>query len=446
MRVTVCGHAGLLIETASERILVDPILRTTPLDNGFVHALPRKLDLSRLPEPTLVVVTHEHFDHFDPESLRLLPRSVRVVAPPDAALLAALSELGFADVTPLAPWQTLTRGDATLLATPSGADVDELGLLVTDGAGARLWHMSDAEASLDDAARIAREHGPVHAVSCKYQPITCCVGVFRSLGPYFDKTLVAEWLEAACSVKPRFAFPYAWGLRLEGDDAWVNRYVSPFSVDDVVRMLRVRLRSDAASDAVQPGDVLEVTPEAVTLERQASPWLAHDPEAGGPVAWEPIDASTLRGLPDATSREELKELLWQVLRERLSPWLLENLRPGGALANFPAFGVVWQLVVHLGDGERAHYAIDFGAKRLRIVREQLPHASYFAHVSGKGLLAVLRGEATAARFHTCGDARFYEKILVATPDGFGVPPVAGFALFECLPDPLTHFLRYAYSP
>src|SRR4051794_27267381 len=77
-RVTIMGHAGLFIEAGAERILVDPVLRTTPLASGsVVHTLKRSLDLTAMPRPTTVVVTHGHLDHFDPESLRTLDRAVR---------------------------------------------------------------------------------------------------------------------------------------------------------------------------------------------------------------------------------------------------------------------------------------------------------------------------------------------------------------------------------
>lgn len=60
MRVTHLGHACLLVETADRRILIDP-----GSFSSFVDL--RDLDA--------ILVTHNHFDHFDPERVAKLLRS-----------------------------------------------------------------------------------------------------------------------------------------------------------------------------------------------------------------------------------------------------------------------------------------------------------------------------------------------------------------------------------
>lgn len=80
-------------------MLVDPILHTEPLASGCIeHSFTRALNLDRMPRPSAVVVTHAHVDHFDPRSLRQLPREVPIVAPRDNRLLAQLHAAGFSNV------------------------------------------------------------------------------------------------------------------------------------------------------------------------------------------------------------------------------------------------------------------------------------------------------------------------------------------------------------
>ena len=153
MRVTILGHASLFFETKNERILLDPVLRTTSLLGSVVHQYPRILDIERMPAPTLLVITHEHYDHFDPETLEKLSKDVPAVIPPDQRMERKLRDLGFSDFVRLDAWQQTTHGSVRLTATPSEADVTELGLLVeTDNA--RLWHMLDEEPPVDTAKKI----------------------------------------------------------------------------------------------------------------------------------------------------------------------------------------------------------------------------------------------------------------------------------------------------
>ena len=78
-RVTYVGQATVLIEMDGMRILTDPILKR------WVGPLRR---YGPLPDPTIhhgidvVLISHQHLDHLDPTSLRLLPKSAVVIGPP----------------------------------------------------------------------------------------------------------------------------------------------------------------------------------------------------------------------------------------------------------------------------------------------------------------------------------------------------------------------------
>lgn len=69
------GQAGFWIETGAHRVLIDPYLSDslarkyagTPHDHRRMMAPP--LSVQGLPRPDLVLVTHAHTDHMDPETL-----------------------------------------------------------------------------------------------------------------------------------------------------------------------------------------------------------------------------------------------------------------------------------------------------------------------------------------------------------------------------------------
>jgi L-ascorbate metabolism protein UlaG (beta-lactamase superfamily) len=77
--VTYVGQATVLIEMDGMRILTDPVLKR------WVGPLRR---YGCLPDPTIhhgidvVLISHQHLDHLDTTSLRLLPKSAVVIGPP----------------------------------------------------------------------------------------------------------------------------------------------------------------------------------------------------------------------------------------------------------------------------------------------------------------------------------------------------------------------------
>ena len=71
MKITWLGQAGLMFETCGKIIVVDPYLsdsvekiephnkRRVPVDENFLKI-----------QPDVIVLTHNHLDHTDPDTLR----------------------------------------------------------------------------------------------------------------------------------------------------------------------------------------------------------------------------------------------------------------------------------------------------------------------------------------------------------------------------------------
>ncbi|NIK49054.1 L-ascorbate metabolism protein UlaG (beta-lactamase superfamily) [Variibacter gotjawalensis] len=86
LRVTAIGHASMLIQTAGLNILIDPVWsqRASP----FTFAGPKRarapgIAFDALPKIDIVLVTHNHYDHLDIATLKLLAdkHNPRVVTP-----------------------------------------------------------------------------------------------------------------------------------------------------------------------------------------------------------------------------------------------------------------------------------------------------------------------------------------------------------------------------
>jgi L-ascorbate metabolism protein UlaG (beta-lactamase superfamily) len=81
MRITWIGHSTVLIELDGVRLLTDPVLRPRVTHLRRVGSV----DWEALRNVDAIAVSHAHYDHLDPPSLRRLGRSVPVIVPRGAA-------------------------------------------------------------------------------------------------------------------------------------------------------------------------------------------------------------------------------------------------------------------------------------------------------------------------------------------------------------------------
>lgn len=174
MRIVHFGHACVLVETGTARLLIDP---------GVFSA-----GYEELRDLTAILVTHQHFDHIDEAKVPAL-----VKANPDAALLVD------PDTVPLAEKLGLTAQVAT---TGSSFELGGAAINVVGGAHATIYGdyptISNAGYVIDHGAF----YHPGDALFVPEQSIDV-LGV----------PVVAPWLKSAESfdfvhaVKPRTSFP-----------------------------------------------------------------------------------------------------------------------------------------------------------------------------------------------------------------------------------------------
>ncbi|WP_044875311.1 MBL fold metallo-hydrolase [Pseudomonas sp. LFM046] len=123
MKVVFIGHQTWLVEHKNTKILIDPLLCE---DFGLVDELrieiypPRRVDPSALADVELIFLSHEHSDHFDIQSLDLLPRSARFVVGATIVepVKSCIRELGF-DLTEVDSTEPMRVGDLLLRFYPA---------------------------------------------------------------------------------------------------------------------------------------------------------------------------------------------------------------------------------------------------------------------------------------------------------------------------------------
>lgn len=172
LRVTWLGHSTALIELGGQRVLTDPMWgqRASPLSwVGPGRFFPPPLALADLPHIDAVVISHDHYDHLDMNTVRALAaRGTRFIVPLGIGARLAGWDVPAAQVTELDWWENVAIGSLTITATPSRHfsgrwihDPDQTlwaGWSIASRSG-RVYYSGDT-ALLDDMEAIGARLGP----------------------------------------------------------------------------------------------------------------------------------------------------------------------------------------------------------------------------------------------------------------------------------------------
>ena len=120
--LTWLGHASFLIKLGGKTILTDPFLTeyaTGMPPFGPRRATPPALSIEELPQIDIMVVSHNHYDHLDVETVEALPgkNNIHVVVP--LGMGAFFSERGYSVITELDWYDGVDVGDVTVRAVPA---------------------------------------------------------------------------------------------------------------------------------------------------------------------------------------------------------------------------------------------------------------------------------------------------------------------------------------
>jgi L-ascorbate metabolism protein UlaG (beta-lactamase superfamily) len=117
--VTFIGHSTFLLRTASIVVLTDPVFTTHagPFGRlGPARVRPPAIAAADLPPIDLVLVSHNHYDHLQPSSLRRFRETAAFVAP-----LGVAKQLGLPKrkIHELDWWDTTRIGNAEITCVPA---------------------------------------------------------------------------------------------------------------------------------------------------------------------------------------------------------------------------------------------------------------------------------------------------------------------------------------
>jgi L-ascorbate metabolism protein UlaG (beta-lactamase superfamily)/nitrite reductase/ring-hydroxylating ferredoxin subunit len=164
-QITYLGHAGLRIDGADLRLLMDPWLSRTGAFQAAWYQFPSNahLDQPSLLDCDYVTVSHEHLDHMDAAVLTRLPPTATVLIPqyPAPNFRDRLKAAGVTNLIEVPAWLKYPlneRGDWLTFIPEQSPMCHDSAVLVHAG-GASVLHCNDARLTLGQARRAVLECG-----------------------------------------------------------------------------------------------------------------------------------------------------------------------------------------------------------------------------------------------------------------------------------------------
>ena len=169
MEVVYLGHAGFVVKNeAGNNLLIDPWLSRSGVflrswfqfpENHFMADKVRALD----PKRTILYISHQHRDHFDPAFLWALDKRMPVVVPRlvRSHFLKEIHGLGF-DVQEVDSQETVEHlGFRLIFYIDESYSNEDSGVLI-ESDGARFLNMKRLSGSRPDGLRAHGAHRPVY--------------------------------------------------------------------------------------------------------------------------------------------------------------------------------------------------------------------------------------------------------------------------------------------
>jgi L-ascorbate metabolism protein UlaG (beta-lactamase superfamily) len=272
MKVTLLGHASILVEMKAARCLMDPVFHDPFEDTAVVSCPRRTIDLDKIPPIDLLVISHSHLDHFDIPSLAHVARRSRscdVVCPKDHTIVYALERLGFTKIHPEEPSKHFKMRGYELLTTHSNVtNVTEIGIVFKDASGT-FWNQVDTVIAPATAVGTVKQAGPIDLLFAMYASQN--FDFFASRGTSFPHQMHAMNLSNVMAIRPKLTVPGSAGFRFAGTGMeWCNAFLFPMARERFVADL-ARLEPGLETRIANPGDVFEIDRGKVKHHAAASP-------------------------------------------------------------------------------------------------------------------------------------------------------------------------------
>jgi len=213
MKFTILSHAGMLVEAQGIKLVSDPWILGSSYWRSWWN-YPKPASFSK--EGTdYIYLTHMHWDHFHGPSLRKFPPSVTFLVPkaPTSCIVDDLKDFKYKQVIELPHGKTTTLAPGLRVTSYQfGLNTDST-LVIEDGR-TTLINMNDCKLAGWPLKQLLKRHPHPDFLFRSHssaQPYPHCIDAEdeNDLGFRKNEDYVADFVESARLVQPKFAVPFA---------------------------------------------------------------------------------------------------------------------------------------------------------------------------------------------------------------------------------------------
>ncbi len=272
MKITLIGHACLLIQSKETTLLTDPCLFDIHFEDINLYYPTMELDRDKMPPVDILYLSHRHQDHFDIRTLATLPKDLKLLAPKDNVMLECLQELEFTNVKIVEDFEPIKFKDLTLTPTPSITQdsYPEHGLLIHDGE-VTVWNQVDTIVTPEIVKYIINLYGQLDFAHVRFQPLLEQHYAFHKPCqlPFQE---YHSFLQVVGALRPKFIVPGSAGERYVDKFEFLNHFVFPTQPDQFLKDMK-EFAPEVKSSLFISGDVAEITPQGANIHSQASDFV-----------------------------------------------------------------------------------------------------------------------------------------------------------------------------
>jgi UDP-MurNAc hydroxylase len=217
MEFRIVSHACLDVVAGGKRLVIDPWLNEPTYWSSWWHS-PPPIFGEDIFDADYVYITHWHFDHFDPKTLRKFSKHTTAIVPkfPISGLKQQLEGIGFERIVELRHGERMQLGDDFWLTSYQVTFQDD-SVAVVEAEGTVLFDLNDAKplpsmwrtfrARYPKVDFMFRSHSPAWSYPTRY--------TFEDPSdrlPVDSKTYMDAFVAAAQQLRPRYAIPFASGI------------------------------------------------------------------------------------------------------------------------------------------------------------------------------------------------------------------------------------------
>gem|GEM_PF-2478638 len=370
LKVSRVAHAGIVVETPNVRCLMDPILKTKFM-GGCLELWPKaKFRYKNLKTQgfDLLIISHEHEDHFDLPSLDLIDRAAKVVYPKGSPWVeSCLKRMGFKDFHPLAPYEKLKYRDLSIMATPSEVPFPEMGVIFKYKKTC-VWNLVDSVITRANVKQTISRFGKPSLVLSPFQPVIEIEIGQDALGAPFPIADYRHILNVIKWIQPTYLIPSAFGYKNRINN-WLNQRQFPMVERQFSKDVEKMSRSTRVI-SMRPGDGLQYTMGKWAFQSQCLKFVqASRPQRNYELNWRPDE-----GIPPVVSSARLSKAQFKRIDLFINSHFLSFLNKSvfkTYVRPLRRLECLWRLEITASPTVRHARVIDFSEKKLSFRKPQL---------------------------------------------------------------------------